>query len=221
VTKQISELPATPGLVTTDLIATKQGTTDYRATIDQLGTLIRSGITAADIMAMVQTLDTNSSGLNANFLQGNSSDYFVNASNLASGTTPNARLPNGTFTSSVLTTSSKNYIQFPTFIFGLNRIMIQFGVTDYYTESRDIVTTFPVAFASGLTNANEPILIVTPQCKRDGWSGATGNSTPYFNVELDVRPWYVSLSQFKASTIRTSRSGSDTVRANWIAIGKY
>lgn len=220
-TKQINELPATTGIEVTDLLATKKGTDDYKVTITQLADLIRGGIAAADMMSLIQTLDSDTSGLNANFLQGNTSSYFTNASNLATGTVANARLPNGSFTSSVLTTSSKNYVQFPIFMFGLQRIMIQFGVTDYYRADRSVTVTFPVPFSSGFTDEVEPIVLLSPQCKRNGWSGATGSSSPTADVEADIRLWYADLSQFKASSIRTTGSEADTVRANWLAIGKY
>lgn len=221
-TKQISELPATSGIEDTDLIATKKGSNDFKATIAQLVALTQGSFPAADILSLLQTVDSDSSGLNANYLQSKDAAFFRNASNLNAGVVPNTQLPNGSMTSSVVSTSAKHYVQFPTFMFGLERIMIQFGVTDYVLSDRDISVTFPVPFASGLTFTSEPIVLLTPQCKSSEYNGSvSSHAGPDANVELDVRLWYTSLSSFKASSIRTTGGNSDYVRANWIAIGKY
>lgn len=68
-------------------------------------------------------------------------------------------------------------------------------------------------------------MILSPECRadygRDGtWDGVS-NDEGDNEVELDIRLYYADLTRFAANAIRTNGSHSDTVRANWIAIGVY
>ena len=47
---------------------------------------------AAELLTALKTVDTNSSGLNADTLDGQQGSYYTNASNLSSGTIPNDRI---------------------------------------------------------------------------------------------------------------------------------
>lgn len=213
--KEIKDLPATPGLASTDLLATKKGLADYKATIAQLSTLIRGDITGKAVLDLVKTVDSDLSGLNANTLQGANKSFFQNAANLTSGTIPNARLPAGSVTS-YGTTAWAQKIIIPEFLLG-QRIMIQFGVTAYALESRRVSITFPTPFVSGFGTQNIPLFQVTPECR----TGSFSVSRPFEEVEVDIRAYDVSLTTARLATIRTFGSGSDEVRGHWWAIGKY
>lgn len=51
--------------------------------------------TAADVLAKIKTVDGTGSGLDADLLQGVGHDYYVNASNLATGTVSLNLIPTG------------------------------------------------------------------------------------------------------------------------------
>ena len=69
------------------------------------GKLNAAAYTAADLLAKLLTVDGAGSGLDADKLDGQESEYYRNAGNLTSGTLPDARLPSSqtgkTFTSPV------------------------------------------------------------------------------------------------------------------------
>jgi len=70
--------------VFTDADHTKLNGIEASATADQ---------TAAEILTAVKTVDGASSGLDADILDGEEGSYYTNASNLSSGTIPDARFP--------------------------------------------------------------------------------------------------------------------------------
>lgn len=221
-TVQITGLDPTTGLDLNDLMITKKGSEDLRATLNQLATLVNGQLTGSQLLTLLLGVDTNTSTLNANFLQGNDAAYFADTSSLTSGTLADARLPNGTLASTVVSTSSKYSINLPSFLFGGQNIKLQWGTSNYYVNNKTISVTFQEPFASGLTNANEPIILVTPQCRENGAvQTGTPSASPLTAVEVDVRLQYASVNGFLACTRQVTGSGADTARANWFAIGKY
>lgn len=211
---KLDELNPTPGLTTTDIMVSRQGSEDYRATLQQLTDLVKSGMTAQEIMDLVLQVDTDTSGLNANFLQGLTSSFLRDAGNLNAGVVSNSRLPNGVSNQ----TTSSNRVMLPTFLTGGQRLMLQWGVTPYVADSVTTFLTFPAPFVWGIgtgVHANLPLLIVTPECLPDA------ASAPWQNVELDIRATNVTLSGASLHTIRTAGSSGDQVRAHWFAVGRY
>lgn len=227
---RITELDPTTGIESTDQLPTSKGAQDLKITVDELLTYVKDNFTDAEILAKLLNVDTNTSTLNANFLQGLDANFFRNASNLLSGVVPDARLP-GESTSPSWTVGGslhtnagqfKDYIRIPEFFLNGERYMIQFGWSFFTTHPATQTISFRTPFASGWGNENKPLVLVSPECRSSEWSGST--SSPFgaaANVELDMRVWYTDLNSFKVSTIRTSGADADRVRANWIAFGKY
>lgn len=230
---QISGLNPTPGLAGTDQFATKKGAEDFRATLDQISQyIIDNDLDAQTILDRLKTVDTDTSGLNANFLQGLTSSYFRNASNLNAGIVPDLRLPQGSLTENFIaggnwgTGRNGIAIPFPSFITGGVRLLVQFGYSNYTFDGGTITITFPQAFASGWGSDNKPLVILSPECRRDlsggsPWNNDSSAGDGRQNIELDMRLWYSDLTKARCSSIRTRGSEGDTVRANWLAIGKY
>jgi len=223
--KEINELPATPGVINSDLLATKKGSTDYRATIGQLAATVLSNLSAQDVMDLVQMVDDNNSGLNSNFLQGATRAFLQNASNLNAGTVPNARLPNG----SMQVGSWSDRIELPTFLTGGLRVMVQYGYTVGYPVNASANLTFSKAFVGGIgvTGSNTPVIVVSPQV-----FPPSGTSSGAVSVGLDIRPTNVTLTGCTLHTIQSGNmnlTGTQTafwlnnamVRAHWFAIGRY
>lgn len=229
---QINELNPTTGVEATDQFATKKGAEDFRTSVQQISDyILQNNLDAQTLLDLIKTVDSDTSGLNANTLQGQVASFFRNASNLNAGTVADARLPQGTFSENFVAggnwgTGRNNLVlRVPEFIFGV-RLLIQIGYSNYTGSSGNIFVTFSQPFASGFGSDNKPIVLITPECRRNltggnPWNGATSESRPFANVEIDCRLWYSDLTQFRASTIRTTGSDGDTARANWIAIGRY
>lgn len=223
---QISGLPDTSGLSSTDFLATKKGSDDLKATLQQVIDLVKDEITAEEILQKLLTVDTDTSGLNTNTLQGNTASFFTNASNLISGIVSNSRLPNGSYNENFVgggafgTGRNSIWWKIPSFLTGGTRLMVQFGYTNYISNNGQVLTTFPLSFSSGFGNENDPIVFVTPECRADGYAGVSDLLRDR-DVELDIRLYYKDLTRFRCNAIRTTGSNSDYVRAMWLAIGKY
>lgn len=215
-TKEINDLPATPGVASTDLLATKKGTADYRATVDQLSTIIRNDLTAFEVMQLIQQVDSDVSGLNANTLQGATRSFLQDADNLVFGKVSNNRLPNGEVTNYGGTAWSQRWL-LPVFLLG-QPVMIQFGVTERILESTLITVPFPTPFASGYGSPNEPFVMIAPMSD-DGTGDTTKMVTS--NIQLSMQMHKATLSNITMISQRLWGTGADRVRAFWLAIGKY
>ena len=229
---QINELNPTTGVEATDQFATKKGAEDFRTSVQQISDyILQNNLDAQTLLNLILTVDTDGSGLNATTLQGFTPANFRNANNLNAGVVPNARLPQGTFSENFIAggnwgTGRNNLVlRVPDFIFGI-RLMVQVGYSNYIGNNGNIVVSFSQPFSSGFGSDNKPIVLITPECRKDlsggtPWNGPNSDNPATRNVELDCRLWYSDLTQFRASTIRTGGSENDTARANWIAIGRY
>lgn len=225
---QITELPAISSIDGDELGILRDATGDVKFTVDEMTTYVLDQLTASDTLDLVKAANPEVNGLNANLLQGLAASFFQNASNLASGTVPDNRLP-GWLPSPSWTSggaypnagSFKDYIRIPSFLLSGQRYMIQFGWTNFVAENSAITVDFRTPFTSGWGGENNPLVLVSPECRANGWSGDTSAPQNKFNVELDARVWYTDLNKFKISTIRNEGYDPDRVRANWIAIGKY
>jgi hypothetical protein len=221
---EISGLPATAGLATTDQFPTKKGTLDYRANLGQLVTLVTDNFTAAELLTLLLTVDSDSSTLNSNFLQGATKAFFTSASNLNAGTVPDARLPNQTITTSGgINDYNEPFsvaIPLPAFMFGGTKVMVQAGLTEQYLSNTDFTITYPIPFTGGFgysyLNDASPIFLVTPY-------GITvdANPAPSERVEVGVGVYKTTLSYANCSTYRRSGKSYDYAKAFWFAIGKY
>ena len=224
---EITGLPDIGSVDGDELFPCRDALGDVKITLDQIATHTKDAITPAETLAHVIAANPETSGLNANLLQGLLASYFTNASNLNAGTVPNSNLPLGEFNTSwssggayPAAGSLRGYWKIPEFIAGIgNRIMIQFGWTNFIGENEKLTTTYLTPFASGWGTENSPMLQVTPQCRSNSWP--TEPSTIKFNVELDMRVASSTMSSFKVYPIRNSGGDPDKVRANWWAIGKY
>jgi hypothetical protein len=212
-----------------ELLLAEDAASDVNFPIETLSDFVKDNLTPAETLAKVIASNPSLNGLNSNFLQGLTAAYFENASNLRSGTVPDARLPFGEFNTSWSSGGAthvnagifKAYWKIPQFIANGPKIMIQFGWSGFVGGANNIDVTFLQPFSGGWSNENKPWVGVFPECRRDGWSGTTSRPDPRENIEIDVRLWYTSLTSFKASTKRDYGGQSDLVRANWIAIGYY
>lgn len=221
---EISQLPATPGVALTDLLASKKSTNDYKVTVQQVADLVLNQLTASQIITLFNTQDGSGSGTDSDLLDGQQGSYYLNRSN-HTGNIPSGALPSGLFSENFvaggnLSTGRNNIVlRFPNFIFGEN-IMVQFGYSNYYTSGQTYTVNFSQAFASGFGSDDKPIVILSPECRRDGWNGTISGKGGQ-NIELRTRLWYASKTQFRATADRDEGSGTDYVRANYIAIGRY
>ena len=211
---EINDLPPTPGAINSDLLATKKGATDYRASIGQLAETVLSNLTPEQAMALVQQVATNNSGLNSNFLQGATRAFFQNASNLNAGTVSVDRLPP---MGSVVETGGSAWatrVYLPEFLLG-SRVLVQFGQTLPLNRNTSRLITFPVPFVSGYGSSNTPLFMVSPLCTTDHPASAEQR------IEIDVRTYDLRLSLAQIAAIRTTGSGTDAASGMWLAIGKY
>lgn len=224
---QIVDLPAAGALEGDELLIERDASGDKKVTLDALTDFIKNELTPTEILDLVKAAAPESNGLNANLLQGLAASFFQNASNLTSGTVDDNLLPLGEFnynwTSGGAYPSAGNlraYWKLPNFLTGVgNRTMIQFGWTNFIGESEKVTTTYLTPFAGGWGGENSPVLIVTPQCRSNGWPIVP--PTIKFNVELDIRATVSTTTSFTVYPIRNSGGDADKVRANWIAIGTY
>ena len=222
-TTEITGLPDIGSVDGDELFPCRDALGDVKITLDQIATHTKDAITPAETLAHVIAANPETSGLNANLLQGLLATYFTNAGNLASGTVPDLRLPLGEFNTSwspggayPTAGSLRGYWKIPEFVTGIgNRIMIQFGWTNYIFDGQSTTTTYLTPFASGWGTDNTPSVNVTPQCRSSEYPSTAAP------VELDIRCYESSLTSFKVRSIRTEGTLSDTVRANWWVIGNY
>lgn len=224
---QIVDLPANGTLGGDELLIERDAIGDKKVTLDALTSFVKSELTPTEILNLVKAAAPESNGLDANLLQGLAASFFQNASNLISGTVDDNRLPLGEFNTSWSSGGAypdagnlRGYWKIPEFVTGIgNRIMIQFGYTNFIYAGNKITTTYLTPFASGWGTDNSPVPIITPQCRSNEWPTVTAGGG---NVEMDIRLYGdATTSTFTVANIRTDGSGLDTVRANWIAIGKY
>jgi len=217
-TIQITDLDPNANPDDSDLLVSKKGAEDLSLPIGDLAEHILNQLTAADVLNLIRTVDTDNSGLNASTLQGVNRAFLQNASNLTTGTIPDARFNSTTILGNPTTSStgSTSYSwNVPTFITGGFRLKIQWGITTYRGNNSTITGVFRQSFASGLATSSQPIVILAPQNIGDS------QSNPENLVELDVRLTGTSLSGFTAASVRTRGNNNDLVRANYIAFGRY
>ena len=216
-TIEISGLPDSPGLADSDLLATKKGTQDYKAPLDDLSEFIIDKITPTQVLELIKAVDADTNGVNASTLQGNNALSFRNASNLSSGTVPNSRLPSGSWSGAFNTSQSNYFINLPEFMFGTSlRLRLAWGVSPYTSPNLTRRVDFRAPFVSGMTGQNEPIIITSAQCIFDSTVGGGDN-----RIEVNARIYDADLNGFSFATERLRGSGSDTCRINYIAIGRY
>lgn len=212
-----------------EFIATGTSDSDVHVTADQIADFTIDSLTPAETLAKVSAASPQTNGLNANFLQGLAASYFQNASNLSSGTVPDARLPQGEHNSTWSSGgiypnagSLKSYLKFDEIIPGGPKIMLQWGWTNFVNPSTDVSVTFNQPFSGGWGNENTPVVFLTPECRGSEWSGALSSfAGAGANVEVTMSVYYTSLTFFKCSSFRMAGSGLDRVRGNWWAIGYY
>ncbi len=224
---QIPNLPAGAGLDGTEIIPCRDGAGDAKYTVDQLADFVTSTLTPSEILALVIAASPQINGLNANLLQGQTASFFRDASNLNAGVVPNARLPQGsvspTWTSGGLFPtegSLKDAIKIPAFLLGGARYMIQHGWTNFMWENQRATITFKEPFAGGFGGTNRPNVFVTSHCRSSEYPSLAPDPTA--EAELIARlHGDPTLSGFTMVTRRLGGNLSDTVRANWWAIGTY
>ena len=223
---QITELPAISSIDGDELGILRDTTGDVKFTVDELTTYVLDQLTATDTLDLVKAANPEVNGLNANLLQGLAASFFQNASNLASGTVPDARLP-GWLPSPSWTSggaypnagSFKDYIRIPSFLLSGQSYMIQFGWTNFVPNNTTVNVTFRTPFVSGWGGENTPWVGVFPHCRSNEYPSELGADD---SVELDMRVrGQPSLAGFTCASIRTQGTGTDYVRGVWIAIGKY
>lgn len=81
---QLPSLPAASQANETDLLLARQGSTDKKLTVGLLKDLILNGsdFTGADILSLLLPVDGDGSGLDADLLDGQHGDYYLDAANL-------------------------------------------------------------------------------------------------------------------------------------------
>jgi hypothetical protein len=214
---EINELPPTPGVVNSDLFATKKGGTDYRASVLQVFETIASNLTGQQIMDLVQMVDTNNSGLNANFLQGATRAFLQNASNLNDGTVSPDRLPTlGRWTTGfgMPNTGALTFeLRLPPWLFsGLGtdrRVMLYGGITGNMFGSQNFTIPFPQNMTGGILSGDQKFVMAVP-------------ISPSQNGGVDVRAHSVTTSSFQLRTHpNTRQTTQETVRAGWLVIGTH
>ena len=221
-------IPDAPPVVSVDgpeLFIARDDLGDVKITADQLASFVIGELTPAQALAKVIASSPEINGLDANLLQGLAASFFQNASNLSSGTVPDARLPQGEFNFSWASGGFysnagilKGFIKFSPHILGGNNLMIQAGWTSFVGENISQATNFLTPFTSGFGNEDVPIVFVTPQCRSSEYP-TTLNT--YQDIELGCRLKSVSKTSISTQSYRSSGHGADKVRANWLAIGKY
>lgn len=222
---EIAGIPDSSGVSNTDQFVTRKGSGDVKATATQVSSYVLGNLSDQDVMDKLLNVDGDLSGLNANFLQGLTSAYLRNASNLNAGTVPNARLPQGTLDVYFTPQGSihqdagllRCVLKLPNFIAGVN-LMIQFGHSRFTTANTTLTVTFPEAFASGFTNENTPWVNLSPENRSDQWPSVP---VPEQAIELRCQLYSTSLTNIRMATHRVRGSNSDYVRGNYIAIGTY
>lgn len=229
---QIVDLPAAGTLEGDELLIERDASGDKKVTLDALTDFIKNELTPTEILDLVKAAAPESNGLNANLLQGLAASFFQNANNLNSGTVSSSRLPDSDYGSSYIAAGTypnaglvRNYIRVNEAYFG-ERILIQWGWTPFINENTSTTVNFPAAFASGWSSDNTPMVIVGPECRSSEYP--SGNPTPENAVELNIAVISASLISFTANSIRIKGNNNtmtpgvnDTVRANWIAFGRY
>lgn len=200
---------------------------DLRVTSDEIATFVKGELTPSEILSLVISSNPQINGLDANLLQGFAASSFRDASNLSSGTIPSARLPQGEFDyswsagSGVSATegSLRCFWKIPLFVSNgsPSGIMLQFGWTNFALANTTLNVTFLRTFSSFLGNANMPLILLTPECR----SFDANAPAQYIEAEVRLDNATKTLSSFRCHTRRSGGSGSDYVRANWLAVGFY
>lgn len=222
-------IPDAPPVVSVDgpeLFIARDDLGDVKITADQLASFVIDELTPAEALAKVMASSPQTNGLNANLLQGLAASFFQNASNLSSGTVPDARIPQGEFNFSWASGGYylnagvlKGYLKFAPHIFGGENVMIQAGWSSFIPNNTTTSVNFLTPFSSGFGNEDNPIVIQNGECRAEQYPTEIGN---HFDIELGIRAYKVSKTGFKLRTYRVfGGNGYDTVRSHWIAIGKY
>lgn len=223
-TKEISQLPASSGLIGTDLFASKKGASDFSLSGEQVSTYVLGNLSDQDVLDKLKNVDGAGSGLDADLLQGLLPSFFRDAGNLNAGTVPDARLPQGTLTTYFQAGGIYNnagrlrcVLKIPNFLFMTN-LMVQFGHTYFIQHNQESIITFPEAFASGFTTEDRPWYNVAADNRSSNWPNP---STPGAAIELRCQGYDCTLTELKVAARREQGSGNDYVRGNYIAIGRY
>lgn len=222
-------IPDAPPVVSVDgpeLFIARDDAGDVKITADQVSDFVLGELTPAAALAKVIAASPETNGLNANLLQGLAASFFQNASNLSSGTVPEARLPQGEFNFNWASGGFysnagilKGYLKFSPHIFGGQNVMIQAGWSGFIRMDGTISVNFLTPFSSGFGNEDNPIVLQSEECRAEQYPADLGN---YFDTELEMRAYKVSKTGFKLRSFRPhGGTGNDTVRSHWLAIGKY
>lgn len=221
-TVKITDLDPTGGLEDSDLMVTKKGTQDYKATLSELSEYIINNLEPQEVMDLIKLVDTDVSGLNATTLSGTSLAYLLSANSIQTGIINDDRLPSGDYNSSISTGASRTVLDLPEFLVG-QPIRIEFGHTALYSGLSATQThTFRTPFSGGfVTNPNSAPLVVAAPMSYSAESGESGQE----EIEKDSRMISANLSNFTWAAIRTQGSDSsgnrDWTRMQYIAIGTY
>ena len=147
--------------------------------------------TAAEILTAVKTVDGASSGLDADILDGEEGSYYTNASNLSSGTIPDARFP--------ATLPALN---------GSNLTNLPPSGLPSGTKALFVQTAAPTGWTKDTTHNDKALRIVSG-------SVGTGGSTA-FSSALGTPSLSISISGSTGSTtISTSTMPSHKHSLNW------
>lgn len=91
---QLPSLPSAVAADLSDLLFVRQGTADKKISLDKIKDLVlgNNSFDAATLLQMLLGVDGAGSNLDADLLDGQQGSFYRNASNLSSGTVPEARL---------------------------------------------------------------------------------------------------------------------------------
>ena len=222
-TIQIPSLPSISSIDGDEQVPMRDALGDVKITLDQIAEYVKDNLTPAEVLALVLASNPQVNGLNANLLQGLSSSFLRDASNLNAGVVPDTRLPQGNFVQSwtpagyfTLAGRLKTKITPTNNTFGNPALTFQAGWTDFVGENTNLVHDFHTPFTSGFGTENTPIIILTPECRSSEYPASF---SAYQDSELTMILTRSSLSQFTCASHRLAGSLSDKVRAQYFAIG--
>lgn len=165
---QLPSLSAAVSATDADLMLIRQGSQDKKLVLSILKDYILNGgdFTAAEILALLLTVDGSGSGLDADLLDGQHGSFYQNASNLNAGTVPNARLNAANLLALLLTVDGPSS--------GLNADLLDNQHGSFYQNASNLnAGTVPEArLTSASTGAKGIIEIATQTEVNNGTAGS-------------------------------------------------